>query len=299
MKTALKGITLLFVTLLMFSCSSTSSNKLNSKFGGVQVGAISYSFRSMPDQSIPAIIDYYVECGINSIELMGGPVEAYVGAPSIPRGEDQAPLREWRLSVSMDKFKEMKALFDEKGIDIHILKLGSHNWTDAEIDYAFNAAKAVGAKAICMEISEDAAERMAPFADKHNMYVALHNHAQPGDPSFSFDHMLSFGKNLMLNFDAGHYMGATGLHPNDLITRLHDRILSIHIKDKTSKNNVEPNQNRQFGEGETPIYEILQLLKKEKWPIYVDIELEYQIPETSNAVIETAKCVEYLKNGLI
>ncbi|MDL2265702.1 sugar phosphate isomerase/epimerase, partial [Parabacteroides sp. OttesenSCG-928-G21] len=72
-----------------------------------------------------------------------------------------------------------------------------------------------------------------------------------------------------------------------------------HIKDKTSKNNVEPNQNRPFGEAETPIYDILQLLKKEKWPIYVDIELEYQIPETSNAVIETAKCVEYLKKGLI
>ncbi|MDR1814134.1 MAG: hypothetical protein LBR18_04725, partial [Tannerella sp.] len=73
----------------------------NSKFGGVQVGAITYSYRDMPDQSITAILDYIVKSGINSVELMGGAVEQYAGLPK----EGQ---KEWRAKVSMDKFKEIK-----------------------------------------------------------------------------------------------------------------------------------------------------------------------------------------------
>lgn len=67
---------------------------------------------------------------------------------------------------------------------------------------------------------------------------------------------------IMLNFDAGHYFGVTGLNPCDLIQRLHERILSIHIKDKTGPKAAEPNKNVEFGKGETPIKEILQSIKK-------------------------------------
>src|SRR5271154_4466499 len=51
--------------------------KPNSKFGGVQIGTITYSYRSMPDQSAEAILGYVVDSGINAIELMGAPVESY------------------------------------------------------------------------------------------------------------------------------------------------------------------------------------------------------------------------------
>jgi sugar phosphate isomerase/epimerase len=103
----------------------------------------------------------------------------------------------------------------------------------------------------------------------------------------------------MLNFDAGHYFGATGVHPNELIKRLHDRIFSIHIKDKTSKTAADPDENRPFGKGDTPVGEIFQLIQKEKWPIYCDIELEYDYPETSDAVTEVTKCLDFCKKALI
>ncbi len=51
-------------------------------------------------------------------------------------------------------------------------------------------------------------------------------------------------------------------------------------------------------QGETPIADILLLLKKEKWPINVDVEFEYSIPEGSNAAKEVAKCIEYMRNIL-
>lgn len=287
---------LAIATALACSLSvSSGQGKPDSKVKGVQIGTITYSYRSMPDQSLEATLDYIVKSGISSVELMGGPVENYAG---IPQTKDENALSQWRKSVSMDKFKEVKKLFSKRGVKIHILKLGNPKWSDEEIDYAFNAAKAVGAKGISMEISEETAIRMTPFADKHKMYVILHNHGQPGQPGFSFDKILAHGPRLMLNFDVGHYFGATGDNPVNVLNRLHDRIVSIHIKDKTGPKAADPNKNQPFGSGETPVSEILKAISKNKWPIYCDVELEYNIPAGSDAVTEVTKCVDFLKKAL-
>jgi len=270
------------------------AQKPNSKFGGVQIGTISYSYRSMPDQTIEGMLNYIVQSGISSVELMGTPVEQFAGIPS-----NKNEIRQWRTTVSMDKFKEIKKMFDAKGVKIHILKLGDAKWSDGEIDYAFRVCKTLGAKGISMEISEETAKRMAPFADKHKLYVIFHNHGQPGDPNFSFDKALACGPRLMLNFDAGHYFGATGENPCDLIKRLHTRIFSVHVKDKTGPQATPKNENQLFGEGETPVVEMLQLIQKEKWPIFCDIELEYKIPQGSDAVKEVVKCVDYCRTALV
>ena len=56
-------------------------NKPNSQFKGVQVGMITYSFRSLPDQSAEATLKYIKECGISAIELMGDLAESFAGKP--------------------------------------------------------------------------------------------------------------------------------------------------------------------------------------------------------------------------
>ncbi|MDR1602643.1 MAG: sugar phosphate isomerase/epimerase [Tannerella sp.] len=270
-----------------------TADKPDSKFGGVQIGAITYSFRSMPDQSIAATLDYAVKAGLSSVELMGGPVEQYAGIP-----DDKNAVRQWRTTVSMSKFKEIRKMFKDKGVKIDILKLGDASWSDEEIDYAFKVCKTLGAKGITTEIDEKAAVRLLPFAEKHKLYVILHNHGQPGNPDFSFEKVLSLGGWLMLNFDAGHYFGATGKNPCDVVRRLHNRIASIHFKDKTGPGATPADTNRPWGEGQTPIAEILQLIQKEKWPITCDIELEYEVPAGSDAIAEVSKCVEYCRKIL-
>src|SRR5499426_380119 len=63
-----------------------SQTKPNSKFGGVQIGIIApYSFRGLPS-SADDLLKYFVQLGINSIELQSEPVEAYAGAPATGRG---------------------------------------------------------------------------------------------------------------------------------------------------------------------------------------------------------------------
>jgi sugar phosphate isomerase/epimerase len=285
----------MFFILVAASCMQVVvAQKPNSKFGGVQIGAITYSFRSMPDQSLEGMLKYAVQSGISSIELMGGAVEQYAGIPA-----DKDAARQWRTTVSMDKFKEIKNMFDKQGVKIHILKLGDHRWSDEENDYAFRVCKTLGAKGISLEVGEEAAKRMAPFADKHKLYVIMHNHEQPGKPDFSFDKMLSYGDRLMLNFDVGHYYRATGQNPCDLIKRLNKRIVSLHLKDRTGPQAPKDNSNMPFGEGQTPLTEILQLIQKEKYAINCDIELEYKVPEGSDAVKEVIKCVDYCRKALV
>lgn len=57
----------------------------NSKFGGVQIGAITYSFRALPG-SAEETLKYCLDCGISAIELMSNVAESYAGAPAQGRG---------------------------------------------------------------------------------------------------------------------------------------------------------------------------------------------------------------------
>ena len=292
----MRALGILFLAVFIIQSPATAAAKKGSIFGGVQIGTITYSYRDMPDLSLPAILDYVVKSGLSSVELMGDAVERFAGIPQL---NDAQKIQKWRTTVSMEKFKDIRKMFKDKGVKINILKLGDISWSDGEIDYAFNAAKTLGAIGLTMEISEEAAKRMEPFAEKHNLYVIFHNHGQPGDPNFSFDKALSYGPKLMLNLDCGHYFGATGINPCILIQRLHNRIVSLHIKDKTGPKASDPNKNQQFGLGQTPIVEILKLVQKNNWPIECDIELEYNIPEGSDAVKEVTKCVEYCHAALL
>lgn len=300
------------------SASGTQAGKKpDSKFGGVQVGAITYSWRSMPS-SAEDILKYCMQTGISSIELMGDVAENYAGLPKRPdrpaRGvvlsdaektamekanKDAAEAQlTWRKSAPMAKYNELRKMYNDAGVEIHIVKFSPENWSDEEIDYSFKAAKALGAKGVSNEIGENACKRMGPIAEKNGMYAIFHQHLQPGTAGWNFDKFLAYSPANMLNFDAGHYFGATGLHPNGIIERLHDRIISIHMKDKTGPKGTPPNTNLEWGKGETPIADILLLIKKNKWPIYPDIELEYNVPEGSDAVAEVKKCVEYCKKIL-
>ena len=308
--------TLLFACCLFWNCNTTKPIAKKSN-DAVKIGAITYSWRSLSWDALD-VLKFCKQTGITSIEMMGSVAETYAGMPaSPPRLRRGAPITEdertnyrknvaiakekqrvWRLQASMSKFEELRKLYNDAGVDIHIVKFSPARWTDEEIDYAFRATKALGAKGITNEIGMEAAKRLAKFAEKHQLYAIFHNHMQPGEPGFNFDDFLAYSPMNMLNFDVGHYVGATGKHPNEIIEKYHDRIVSLHIKDKTAKGKDPENKNMPWGEGDTPIADILQLIRDNNWPIHCDIELEYDIPEDSDAVRETKLCVKYCESAL-
>ena len=259
---------------------------------GVQVGAISYSYRALPS-SAEDILGYLKQAGLGTVELMGGPAEAFAGAPEEASEED---VRQWRLSAPMDKFEALGRMYRDEGVEIDILKLGRPEWSDEENDYAFNAARAVGARGISMEGSSEAASRMGPLASEHEMLVGFHNHTQVDDSEWSFDELLSHSPQNMLNLDIGHYVAGLGTSPVPVIEKYHDRISHLHLKDRKTPENGAGNV--MWGEGDTPISDVLRLLQKEQYPITAMIELEYDIPEGSDVLQEMERCVAYCRDAL-
>src|SRR6476469_940823 len=61
-----------------------SAKTIDSKFGGVQIGAITYSFNRIASPDPEAIIKAYVEIGLGEAELMSNHCEALAGAPAMP-----------------------------------------------------------------------------------------------------------------------------------------------------------------------------------------------------------------------
>jgi hypothetical protein len=67
------------------------------------------------------------------------------------------------------------------------------------------------------------------------------------------------------------------------------------VKDRKMHNGP----NVPFGEGDTPIVEVLHLLRDQKWNIQATIEFEYPIPAGSDRMTEIGKCVEYCRKALV
>ena len=318
-------------TGLFLNTPSVFSNKItdwwlmkpNSKFGGVQIGAITYSFRSMP-HDIDQLLKFCMDANVGAIEMMGDSAETYAGKPKNPMQMGPPPkngqrpaftdeqkaqmadynkkVAEWRATASMDKFKEIRKKFNAAGVTIYAFKpnaFGANN-SDAEIEYGMEAAKALGATSVTLELPTDAAQskRLGDLGTKHKVYVGYHAHLQATDTAW--DIALSQSPYNSLNLDCGHYIAAGGSNTKAtllaLIEAKHDRITTMHIKDRTTAANGAG--NFVWGKGDTPIKEILLLMKKKKYKFPATIELEYDIPEGSDAVKEVAKCIEFAKKIL-
>lgn len=210
-----------------------------------------------------------------------------------------AKLKDWRLSVSMDKFKEFRKMYNEAGVSIYCHKLTpTTTMSDEEFDYFFKVAAALGAKQVSLELAEASAytQKLGDTALKHGMVAAYHYHTAA--TITSWDAVIAQSKGNAVNLDCGHYLAGTGLSPIPAVEKYAamGRIASLHLKDRTTP--AHGAANLPWGTGDTPIAEILQTMRKNKYKFPASIELEYQVPEDSNAVIEVKKCVEYCRKSL-
>jgi sugar phosphate isomerase/epimerase len=281
------------------SLAKSGATKPNSVFNGVRIGCITYSYRSMftsAEDTLAALL----EDGLSEVELMGGPIEAYAGILA-PRGrgkkgatpEPQVKTSDANRQAQLVKCRALRKMYNDAGVTIHLQKI-AFGESNEDIDFNFEVAKALGCVGITTERSDAMAKKLAPFADKHKIWVAFHNHTNNYPSLDKDDPILEYSPYIGFNLDVGHYVaGSKGLSPIPVLEKYHRRILSLHLKDRTADNG-----NVVWGKGQTPIKEILQLMRKERWTFPADIELEYKIPEGSNAVAEVAKCVQYCKAAL-
>jgi sugar phosphate isomerase/epimerase len=332
----------------------------NSRFNGVQIGVITYSFRGMPD--LDEIIKAMVQIGLNEVELMSNTAETFAGAPStgfgrFPGGPGRGPgagpggapgaapggppggapgagpggpppagqapgrggggrmpmtpeqqaamrarqeeLRKWRLSAPMDKFKAVRQKFDDAGIHLSLLCFNMRDaMSDEEVDYAFQMAKALGAKGLTSSTTVSMSKRIAALADKHRMLVGYHGHDQTSDPNEfatleSYATAFTYSKYNGVNLDIGHFT-ASNYDASAFIKEHYGRITNLHLKDRKK----DHGPNVPWGQGDTPIKDVLQLLRRQQYPFPANIELEYPVPQGSGVVTEIAKCLQYCREAL-
>jgi sugar phosphate isomerase/epimerase len=300
-------------SVVLARMSLLAAAKIDSRIKGVQIGAITYSFRSMPAD---AIIKAYVDIGLGEMELMSNHAEQLAGAPAGRGGgggrrgapltpEQQAErdaaikaLHDWRIAATEATFAPVKKKIQDAGIELKLLcyNMNVKTTPDDEIEYAFLMAKALGVSAISTSTQVSMAKRLAPFAEKHKMRVGFHGHANTTNPDEvatpeSFEAVMGASKYLGANLDVGHYTEA-GYDPIPFLEKHHDRITNLHLKDMKKASNG--GGYTPFGQGDAPLKGVLKLVQKNKWDIPVNIEFEYE----GEPLVEVPKCLAYVKEAL-
>ncbi len=265
----------------------------------VRIGVQSYSFRTLPlEDALKAM----KEIGLAECELWSGHIEPKPTMVAGPDGRQRPPegwrdeVRAWRLTAPSVKFMDIKNQFKASGVTLQAYNISfNDSFTDLEIEKGFDQAQALGAKFITASSNLKTVPRLVPFAEKYKMTVAMHNHANLKDPNEfatpdSFAAALAQSKYFAINLDIGHFVAAN-FDPIDYITKNHKRITNLHIKDRKK----DQGDNVPWGQGDTPIKEVLQLVKKNKYDIPVNIEYQYR---GEDPIAEVKKCHEFIKAAL-
>ena len=272
---------------------------------GVRLGVQTYSLRELPRPAgadmVEPLIKGMKEIGFTECELWAPQIE-----PAQPLGRGRSPedvqksreeLRRWRVETPLEHFQGIRKKFGAAGIRIWAYNYSPDvRFSDEEIDRGFVIAKALGAEIITASATLESARKIAPFAEKHRMVVAMHNHSRTEDPNEfarpeSFAAAQKLSKYFKVNLDIGHFTAAN----YDAVAFLkehHASVTNLHIKDR-KKNQGD---NVAWGSGDTPIRDVLQLLKREKWPIRAYVEYEHR--GTAGPVEEVKTCFAYAKQVL-
>ncbi|MBW8865949.1 MAG: sugar phosphate isomerase/epimerase [Acidobacteria bacterium] len=273
---------------------------------GVQTCSFRGLKRTADVDPIDTLVAAVAACGVRHCELFAPQVEAQFGSahpghhtmsamsPQMMRRE----LRKWRLRVPDSYFRNIAGRFTRAGIAISAYNYSPNaSFSDEEIDRGFEMAKALGAQLITASATLEVAKRIAPFADRHRMVVALQGAVPGGEPNAlatpdSFAAALALSKYFRVNLDIGDFTAAN-FDAVAYVRDHHREVATLRLKDRRKTTG----ENLPWGEGDAPIREVLRLVKQEAWPIRGYVEYDYAGP--TGAIDEVKKCLAYASEAMM
>jgi sugar phosphate isomerase/epimerase len=313
-----------------------------SRIAGVQVGVQTYSFHDIPNDGenhVDWIIRNMQTCGLFSCELFAQQIapgvltgkrppasvcpDPMLGCPAGKGGSLRNPWKwvfasyagdelelarerqkDWNETVSMEFFRDVRRRMNDAGIDIYAYNVMlPPDATDLELDRFFESATTLGARSLNVSTHFSMLQRLAPFAERHELAIAVHGHGVTWDPeefstTATFERGFELSPWVRANLDVGHF-AATGEDPVAFIEKHHNRIANLHLKDRRlngSNRREEDGASVPWGKGDTPLRRVLLLLKEKRYPIPAFIEYEHAGSE--EPVAEVRKAYEFCKTIL-
>jgi len=261
---------------------SHSDKPAPSVIGGVKVGAQSYTFRAFI--SIDKLIQALQGVGLTYVELWDGHLNP--------------------MKTSEAQFRDVRQKFDDAGITVGAYCVNFPlNASDEYLDRGFNGARLLGTDVMTASVQKPIVPRLDKWCQKYKFKLGLHNHWFGykwfhGDQSKEFespDDLLTALKSssdyLSINLDVGHFYAA-GYDPVSFFRQNHSRIVSLHLKDRDRD---ADHTHRRFGQGATPISEVMKLARQVRFPYVANIEYEEEMANPSDAV---RAAIAYLKQVL-
>jgi sugar phosphate isomerase/epimerase len=209
-------------------------------------------------------------------------------------------LHQWHLTAPLTYYTAIRKKFSDAGLEINSFDASFGNMTsDEDLSKACQVTKALGATCMMCAVTKSVAKRLAGFAESHNIKVALQGRpnmnatdsdmmAKPAD----FEEVFGYSKNFGSSIDVGDATGG-GWDALRFVEDTHQRVFGLNLKDRTKANVSMP-----WGDGDTHIRDILQLVRDKKYPIRCYIDCDYALPEGSTRQAEVKRCMDFARAAL-
>lgn len=289
--------------------------------GMVRLGVTTSSYRDFPrvpgrdnmDDLVAALQTArvtLVELALSNVEPAPPSTRSFIGGtPAYPQritftpeqtaainASARASLRTWRIQTSPDALNPVRRKLTTAGISVHACAVSyNDSFTDDEIEATFRQVKALGAPTVTSPLTLSMAARLRPFAERHEISVAIHN--QPDGSAAGaiatpqIKEALALSPAFTLKLDIGNLTASNC----DAVAELRDhqpRVSHVLVKDRLRNGGA----SQYFGEGDTPIPGVIDLLKRSTFPIPAVVEYDYV--GLHSPTEEVAACLAYVGKAL-
>ena len=282
------------------AAAACSRQSFGSSQNGLTLGLNTWSLRALSqDEAIPIIIQTMKQSSLHDCQLLFTHVEPAKFNPVFPVGIFSPPkssptpqqleehkataaaLTEWRLSVPISYFENIRSTFAKQGLRIksYSVRFGT---SEAEIDRLFLMAKALGADSIVTRLPAALVPMVGASSNKHRMIVCLQ--FSDGD---ELKKQLAASQYFRMDPDLGDLTKAK-IDAFQFVQTNCPSMYAFDLKDAIPGGPSVP-----FGEGAAHIKEVLQFLKQKQVPVTAYIDCDYAGIGRSPAEVE--KCAAYAR----
>jgi len=254
-----------------------AAKKIDSVVRGIQFGLQSYIFTriGLPQESlVDIVIASMVECGLGECDFF---------APLVAPG------------LTPNQYQPIRKKFDDAGIEIYGLS-GFPGSTETELARTFEIAAVLGARLITLGVTLPAARRIVPLVEQSQFRVGIQGNPDmnPANPETiarpeQYEEAAALSKSYGMSFDIGDATGG-GYDSLKFVEAHLDRMSLIYLKDRRKDRLSVP-----WGEGDTPVAEVLRLIRNRQAPVRCYIDCDYK---TSDRPADVKRSFEFAKKAL-